>query len=71
MESAITSRLISDARIPSLPMVMPSEIEIGVEFQRRAARGADSGPNMFSQFPKVIVAGTNLNPGIGDADQGF
>ena len=28
IESAITSRLTSDARIPSLPIVMPSEIEI-------------------------------------------
>src|ERR1043166_5429389 len=27
IESAITSRLTSDARIPSLPIVMPSEIE--------------------------------------------
>jgi hypothetical protein len=27
IESAITSRLISEARIPSVPMVMPSEME--------------------------------------------
>ena len=27
MESAITSRLISEARIPSLPIVMPSEMD--------------------------------------------
>ena len=27
IESAMTSRLISDARMPGLPMVMPSEME--------------------------------------------
>jgi hypothetical protein len=27
IESAITSRLISEARIPSVPIVMPSEID--------------------------------------------
>ena len=36
-ESAITSRLMSEAFMPSVPIVMPSVIAIGVDLDRRAA----------------------------------
>ena len=42
IESAITSRLTSEAFMPSVPIVMPSETAIGVELHRRAAGGADA-----------------------------
>ena len=42
IESAITSRLTSDARIPSVPIVMPSEIETVLNSIGVAAGGADA-----------------------------
>ena len=42
IESAITSRLTSEAFIPSVPIVMPSRDRDGVELHRRAAGVADA-----------------------------
>jgi len=47
MESAITSRLTNEVRIPSVPMVMPSEMETVIEFKGRAAGFANSGLDVF------------------------
>src|ERR1700687_2069773 len=43
----------------------------GVELQGSAAGGANAVFHVLRQFAKVIVAGTNLDPGVGHADQGL
>ena len=42
IESAMTSRLTSEAFIPWVPIVTPSETAIGVELHRRSAGSADA-----------------------------
>ena len=69
IESAMTSRLTSDARMPSVPIVMPSEIEtvlnsIGVPPAARMPSFTCS-----ASVAQVEVAGTDLDPGVGDADE--
>ena len=43
----------------------------GVELQWSSARGANALLDVFRQFAKVIVAGTDFDPGVGDADEWF
>ena len=69
IESAMTSRLTSEARIPSVPIVMPSEIEtvlnsIGVPPAARMPSFTSAG-----QRAQVEVAGPDLDPGVGHADE--
>ena len=67
-ESAIISRETSEVFIPSVPMVMPSEmatvfISIGI-----AAGGLDAFLDGMRQRAQAEVAGHGLDPGIGDQD---
>ena len=41
----------------------------GVELERRAAGLADAVLHVHGELAQVIVAGTNLDPGVGDADE--
>ena len=43
----------------------------GVEFERSAAGGANPVFYVLCEFAKVIVAGTDFDPGVGHADQGL
>ena len=68
IESAITSRLTSEARMPAEPIVMPSEIEtvlnsIGVPPAARMPSLSRGG-----ELAQVEVARADLGPGVGDAD---
>src|SRR5208283_337003 len=40
-----------------------------IEFQRSAASSADAGADVVGKFAKVVVAGTDFDPGVGDADE--
>src|SRR5208337_2603720 len=40
-----------------------------IEFQGRATGGADAGAHVLGQFAKMVVAGSDLDPGVGDADE--
>ena len=69
MESAITSRLISEAFIPSVPMVTPSLMEmvlisIGVP---PAARTPFF--DLGRQATLVEVTGHGLDPGVSDTNE--
>ena len=50
-------------------MVMPSEIEIGVELERRAAGFAHALFDVRRQLAQVEVARPHFNPGVRDADE--
>ena len=70
IESAMTSRLTSDARMPGEPIVMPSEIDtvlnsIGVPPAARMPALTRSASSR-----RWIVARADLDPGVGDADEG-
>ena len=71
MESAITSRLIREARMPSVPMVMPSEMEIVLNSSEVAAGGANAVTHVRGEFAQMVIAGADFDPGVGDADQRF
>src|SRR5271165_2841403 len=43
----------------------------GVEFERRAARGADAFLDVDGEFAQVVVTGSDFDPSVGYADQGF
>ena len=65
----MTSRLISDARMPSAPIVMPSDTatvlnSIGVPPASRTPSFTLRG-----EAAQVEVARADLGPGVGDADQ--
>ena len=65
----MTSRLISEARMPSAPIVMPSETatvlnSIGVPPASRTPSFTLRG-----EAPQVEVARADLGPGVGDADE--
>ena len=68
IESAMTSRLTSEAFMPSAPMVMPSEMDDGVELHRRAAGGADAFLDLGRQAAQMVIARADFDPGVGDAD---
>ena len=71
MESAITSRLTNEARMPSEPMVMPSEI--AMVLNSIGVPPASRTPSFIggSDFAQVIVARPDFRPGVGDSDDGF
>src|SRR5580692_8960156 len=70
MESATTSRLTSDARMPSVPMVSPSEMAIVLN-----SMGVPPAARMpsftLAESRQVKIARHGFNPGIGDADDGL
>ena len=68
-ESAMTSRLMSEAFMPSVPMAMPSVTRDGVELDGRAARGAHALLHLLGQLPVIPVAGRDPDPAVGHADQ--
>ncbi len=41
----------------------------GVEFHRRRAGGANAGLDVLGQRPQMEIAGTDFDPGVGDADE--
>jgi hypothetical protein len=68
IESAITSREISE---PFMPLGAHGDAVADgdrVELHRRAARGADALLDLHGELPQVEVAGHGLDPGVGDAD---
>jgi len=67
----MSSRLTSEARMPSVPMVSPSEIAMVLNSMGRAARGANAFLHFGGETPEVKVAGHGFDPGIGDADERF
>ena len=62
IESAMTSRLTRHVFMPVVPMVMPSEIAIGVELHRRAAGVADALLDLRGERAEVEVARHRLDP---------
>ena len=69
MESAMTSRLISEAFMPSVPMVMPSEMETVLNSSGVPPASRMPSLTCVGEFAKVKVAGADFDPGIGDADE--
>ncbi len=67
----MTSRDTSDAFMPCVPMVMPSEMVTVIELHRRAAGLANAFLQGIGDFAKMHIAGADLGPGIGDADNGL
>ena len=67
MESATISRLISDAFIPSLPIVMPSDMLTVLNSSGVRPR-LEPLPDLRREPSEVKIARTNLNPRIGNAD---
>ena len=65
----MTSRLTSEARMPSEPIVMPSEIETVLNSSGVPPACADALLDVRGEIAQVIVAGPDLDPGVGDADQ--
>jgi hypothetical protein len=55
--------------MPSVPIAIPSVIEIVLNSIERAPRGADALLHLLGQLPVVPVAGRHLNPAVGDPDQ--
>src|ERR1700756_3326526 len=41
----------------------------GIELQRGSARGADASFHVLGQFTQVVIAGADLNPGVGHSNQ--
>ena len=52
--------------MPSEPIVMPSEMETVLNSERRAAGVADALLDVRREIAEVIVAGADLDPGVGD-----
>ena len=69
MESAITSRLMSDMRIPSEPIVMPSEIDTVLNSSGAPPASRMPALTCPASSPQVVVAGADLDPGVRDADE--
>ena len=69
IESAMTSRLTSEARMPSEPIVMPSEIETVLNSSGVPPASRMPCLDVRREIAEVIVAGADLDPGVGDADQ--
>ena len=67
IESAMTSRLISEAFMPSVPIDTPSRHRDRVELHRRPARRADARLHGLRQPALVEVAGHRLDPRRRDA----
>ena len=71
IESAMTSRLTSDIRMPSVPMVMPSDTETVLNSIGVAAGSADAVLHRHREAAQVQVARTDFDPGVGDPDEGL
>ena len=67
-ESAMTSRLISDAFMPSWPIAMPSETAIVVNSIGHRAALAHALLRERGELAEVVVAGRDLVPARGHAD---
>ena len=65
----MTSRLTSEVRMPSQPIVMPSEIETVLNSSGVPPASRMPVLHVHGQLAQVIVAGTDLDPGVGDADE--
>ena len=69
IESAITSRLTSDARMPGGAHRDAVGDRDGVELHRRAAGGANAVLDPVGQLAQMEIARTDLDPGVGHADE--
>ena len=67
----MTSRLTSDAFIPSVPMVMPSEIEMVLNSMGVPPAARMPAFTCAASSRRWIVARADLDPGVGDADDGL
>ena len=65
----MTSRLTSEVFMPSQPIVMPSEIETVLNSSGVPPASRMPVLHVHGQIAQVIVAGTDLDPGVGDADE--
>ena len=65
----MTSRLTSEALMPSVPIVMPSEIDTVLNSIGVPPARADAVFDVHGQIAQVKVAGTDFDPGVGDADE--
>ena len=68
IESAIKSRLMSEVFMPWLPIVMPSEIDTVLNSIGVPPGLADAFLHVLGQRAQVVVAGSDFDPGVGDAD---
>ncbi len=71
MESAISSRETSEARMPGGAHRDAVGDGDGIELHRRAARGTDALLDLAGEDAVVEVAGHRLDPGVRDADDGL
>ena len=69
MESAITSRLTSEAFMPSVPMVSPSEMAMVLNSMGVPPAARMPSFTLADEAAQVEVAGHGFDPGIGDADE--
>ena len=69
IESAITSRLTSEAFMPSVPMVTPSEIAMVLNSIGVPPAARMPSFTLADKPPQVKVARHGLDPGVGDADE--
>ena len=69
MESAISSRLTREAFMPSVPMLMPSLMEIVFTSIGVPAGGADAGRDVGREFAVAEVARHRADPGVRHHDQ--
>ena len=70
-ESAMTSRLTSEARMPSWPMEMPSDTAMVTNSMREAARRPHAVLGPLGQPVERHVAGRDLVPAAGHAHLGL
>ena len=68
IESQMTSRLTREARIPSVPIVMPSLIETVLN-SSGVPPPRESLPYLRRQLAQMEVARPDLNPGIRHSNQ--
>ncbi len=68
IESAITSRLTSEVFIPSVPIVMPSEIATVLNSIGVPPAARTPVLDLLGEAAQVEVARHRLGPGVGDAD---
>ena len=69
IESAMTSRLTSEARMPSVPIVMPSEIDTVLNSIGVPPARADAVLHVHGQIAQVKIARADFDPGVRDADE--
>ena len=64
----MTSRLTSEAFMPSVPMVTPSEMAMVLSSMGVPPGRTHACLHLFRQRPQVEIAGHGLNPGVRDAN---